>query len=267
MLLLFAAFEPALPAAFPNLVYSLPLFIVLLVGFFTLPREAVAVQLRARVVVDDPEAVKKMIRRGVFGLAVCVVLVPSFFLAVQGVPHLSPIAGLANHAVLRWVSLVGMLAVLLLAVLYLRSSRSYAPWIPTPRRRELTKPLVARRDVLAVLLIVIVVAWAWMLQGFWRPFSLLQWHALDLGGWLGSLRQGARGIAGIAFAVIPPALLFVVLSAHLDLLWLINKRRLWRERRGVAGLALAHVGFCLTAVALHTYNLLWLVRYRSLGFL
>lgn len=265
-LLVFATVEPALPRAFPALLYTLPLFLVLLLGFFTLPREAVAVQLRARVVIDDPEAVKRMMKRAAFGGAVCIALVPNLFLAVQGVPYLNPLVGLVHPAVIRWVSLVGMLVVLLLSVLYLRSSRSYAPWIATPRRGELTPPLESRRDVLAVLILLVVVGWGWMLQGFWRPFSLLQWHGADLAGYFESLRVGARGISAIAFAVIPPALLFVVLTAHLDLLWVVKARGVWRERKAVASMALVHVALCLLGVALHTYNVLWLVRYRTWGF-
>lgn len=267
LLLLLAAVEPAFPAGFPRLVYSLPLLVLLIVGLVTLPQEAVAVQARARSLVTRPDATKRMARRAGWGVAVCVALAPNLFLAVQGVPHLSPLAGLVLPGVVRWVGLVGMLVVLLLVVLYLRSSRSYAPEIDTKRARELDEDETARRDVAGLCLIVVVVAWGWMLQGFWQPFSLLQWHGLDLSGWFSSLGRGARGISGLAFAVLPPALLFIVMSAHLDLLWQLRKAGVWSEQPKVAGLAFLHAGLCVVAVVFHMYGVTWIVRFRSWGFL
>lgn len=263
----FAALEPTFSSGFPTIVYTFPLVVVGMVGLVTLPREGVAVHARARAVLEDPDGPKRMLKRAVWGAAVCVALFPNVFLAVQGIPHLSPLAGLALPELVRWISLMGLVVVLLLVVLYLRSSRGYAAEIATPYRDELSEGDVARRDVLAVSLVVIFVGWAWMLQGFWRPFSLLEWHGLDVEAYFASLGLGARGVAGIAFAVVPPALLFLVISAHLDLLWQVGRRGLWREKRQVAALAFLHVGLCVLGVALHLYNVLWIVRFRSLGFL
>lgn len=267
LLLLAAAVEPALPAAFPNIVYALPLLLLLAVGLLTLPREAIAVQGRARSLLDEPEAPRRMVKRAFWGALVVLALAPNLFLAVQGVPHLSPLAGLALPGLIRWVGLLGLAVTLLLVVLYLRSSRSYAPSIATRRPREFDEAERDRWGVLVVLIFLVVVAWGWMLQGFWRPFSLFQWHGGDLGGYFASLTLGARGIAGIAFAVLPPALLFIVLSAHAELLWQIRRQRAWRQQQQVAALATLHVAFCLLGIVMHTYNLLWLVRFRSMGFL
>ncbi len=267
LLLLAAAVEPALPDAFPNIVYTLPLLVLLAAGLLTLPREAIAVQGRARSLLDNPGAPKRMMKRAAWGVVVVFVLSPNIFLAVQGAPHLSPLAGLALPEMIRWVSLLGLALTLLLVVLYLRSSRSYAPSIATRRPREFDDKEHDRWEVLVVLLFVIVVAWGWMLQGFWRPFSLFQWHGVEFGGYFASLTLGARGIAGLAFAVLPPALLFIVLSAHAEILWEIGRRRSWRDEVKVAALAGLHGAFCLLGIILHTYNLLWIVRFRSMGFL
>lgn len=267
LLLFAAAVEPALPERFPNIVYAIPLLVLLGTGLFTLPREAIAVQGRARSLLEEPQAPKRMVKRGVWGVVVVLALSPNIFLAVQGAPHLSPLAGLALPEVIRWVGLLGLALTLLLVVLYLRSSRSYAPSIVTRRPREFEDRERDRWEILVVVLFVIVVAWGWMLQGFWRPFSLFQWHGADLAAYFASLNLGARGIAGVAFAVLPPALLFIVLSAHAELLWHIGRRRAWRDEATVAALAAVHVGLCLLGIILHTYNLLWIVRFRSIGFL
>lgn len=267
LLVVFAALEPTFEDWFPKILYTLPLVVLGVVGLVTLPREGVAVHARALAVLEDPRGPKRMLRRAVLGAAVCLSLFPSIFLAVQGVPHLSPLAGLAPPELVRWIGLVGLVVVVLLVVLYLRSSRGYAAEISTPRKDELDDDAEARRDVLGLSLVVILVAWAWMLQGFWRPFSLLEWHGGDLEAYFASLELGARGVAGIAFAVVPPALLFIVLSAHLNLLWQVGRRRLWKEKKSVVALAWVHVAFCVVGVVLHMYNVLWIVRFRTLGFL
>lgn len=268
-LLLFTAVEPGFPDALPRIAYALPLAVLLMIALATLPREGVAAQGRARALIDEPMAVRRMTRRALWGTALCAALLPNFFLAVQGVPHLSPMAGLFIPGIVRWVGLLGILLVLLLVVLYLRSSRGYAPEIVPLRPVELreTSRRHTEREVMMVQMWVLAIAWAWMLRGFWAPFSLLEWHGGDGAAYLASLHAGARSLAGIAFTVVPPVVLFIILSAHLALLREIHERRIWAEQRPVVLLAGVHIVLVVLAVLLHAYDLFWLIRYRSLGFL
>lgn len=258
-LLLLALLEPALPEV-DRLVLTLPIFLLLLNGLFTLPREGVAAQWRARALLGDPHAVRKMLRRLAWPALLCILLLPTPFLALYGIPHISPLTGLVLPDLLRRISMVTLYAILLLPVLYLRSSRTYAPDIVPRRPRDLSREdgSHAARDVLLWMQLGILVAWALLTAAFWRPFSLLEWPPS-----LGSLRAGVRGLAGITFSLVVPVVLFTSVAAHLHLLRELVAGGRWRGHRPVLWLALLHVALALAAVCLHTYDILWIVRYQT----
>lgn len=256
LLLLAAMTEPALPADFPRWLFTVPALVLLVAGLVTLPREGVALQDRLAALGDAGDA--RALLRGVVWLALAVLLLlPRFFLAAYGVPHLNPLVGLVPQQWVVRLATVFLFVVLLAPTLYLRSGRSGAAWPPTVADDD---ALQRRRDTLLVAVGLLLLVWALVLRPFWTPFSLFTWPP---GLW--SLTAGARGIAALAFALLPPAVLLMALNAQASLL-----RRLARMPRGPGrdhclAAACVHVALVLVAAFLHGYDLLWIARYESLA--
>lgn len=259
LLLLLALVEPLLPAAFPHIVIVAPLFALLLASAATLPREGVAAQARAKALMDDEAANTKLLLRLAWPGLLVIVLSPRIFLAALGIPHLSPLAGLVTPSVLQRAATVFLLATMLLPLVYLRSTWGYARHIE-PVRPKFTEQAgfpPGSRDALLAFTVLLAVTWAWLLEPFWRPFTLFDWPpSLD------SLASGPRGLARLTFTLLVPLPLLMTLSAHLALLHELWLARRLREQADLATLAGLHVGLTLVAVALHAYDALWVVRYH-----
>lgn len=254
LLLALAILEPALPGSMSRLWLVLPVVTLLVLGLLTLPVEGVVAQQRARALLQHPRPVKPMVQRLVWIALLCILLLPPLFLAAYGIPHLNPFTGLLLPTIQRRISLGFLYFVLLIPIFYLRSSRRYAPTI---RRGD---PEPRTRDGLLVMTYGLGVAWAILLEPFWRPFSLLVWPP-DLS----SLVAGVRGVAAIAFTLVIPLVLFMSLAAHLEMLraiWKMGPKE-WRARRPLVALAAVHIALILLAVVLHAYDLLWIVRYQA----
>ncbi len=256
LLLLAAMTEPALPLSFPRWLFTVPALILLLLGLLTLPREGVAAQDRLLALGEGGDW--RPILRRVLWLALAVLLLlPRFFLAAYGIPHLNPLVGLVPQ---QWVvrfATVFLFVVLLLPTLYLRSGRSGAAWPPKAADDE---AMQRRRDTLLVAVALLLVVWALVLRPFWTPFSLLRWPPA-----LWSLTAGSRGVAALAFALLPPALLLMALNAQAALLRRLAHQPRTPERDRCIAAAGAHVLLVLMAAFLHGYDLLWIARYESLA--
>lgn len=258
-LLLFSLVEPTLPHA-DRTALTLPLLALLVAGLATLPREGVATQQRARALRGDPHAATRMARRTLWLVALLMLLSPRVFLAAYGVPHLNPLTGIILPDTQRYLSLLFLFLLLLLAVLYLRSSRRYAPHILSRRPRDLARHDRSHqeRDTLLWMIVGLALLWGWLLRPFWHPFSLFQWPpALD------SLRQGPAGVGSLAFSLTIPLMMFLSLVAHLSLLRDIARDDSWHEDRALAVWATVHAALALTVIILHAYDLLWIAQYRS----
>ena len=257
LLLLAATTEPALPATFPRWTFTIPAIALLLTGLATMPREGLAAQERALELASAGDARTMLKRLPWLALAVALLL-PRLFLGAYGVPHLNPLVGLVPQQWLVRLATVFLFVILLLPALYLRAGRHGAKW---PREHDHEgSPGQRRRDTLLVGLALLLVVWALLLKPFWAPFSLLQWPPE-----LWSLSAGSRGVAALAFAVLPPAVLFMSLSAQVAVL-----RRLLHAGRDPArdrciAVASIHVALILTAAFLHGYDILWVARYESLA--
>lgn len=259
-LLLLALLEPLLPDRTPLAWVVFPVFVLLAAGLATLPREGVAAQWRARDLLTEPRAVPRMARRLAWPALLNVLLLPKVFLALYGIPHLSPFTGLLLPDIVRRVAVVLLFVLLLIPILYLRSSRIYAPDIKARRPKDLAHSdgSHAAREVLLWMQAAIVVAWGWMTWPFWRPFPLLAWPP-----GAASFGLDVRGVGSIAFAIAIPVLLWTTMVAHLALLRDLRTQRRWRKHPGRTLLASAHVVLAILAIVLHAYNMLWIVRYRS----
>lgn len=257
-LLVLAILGFALPTVVRAIV-ALPLLLLLLAGLFTLPREGVAAQGRALALQGDPDAARRMRRRLVWPILLIVFLLPRVFLALFGIPHLNPLTGLAPVWVHQRVAATTLYAVLLLAVLHLRSGRSYAPDIRVQRPKDLSRNDGRHddRDVLLMLQIVLLGLWSWLLWPFWRPLAATLFQpSVD------TLANAAVGVAGAAFGLVLPLLMWTTLVAHGRLLHALVEKRALRRHREIALLAAVHVVLALTAILLHAYNALWIARYQ-----
>lgn len=258
-LLLLSLAEPTLPPADRTAVTA-PLLALLLLGLATLPREGVATQQRARALRGDPHAAGRMARRTLWLFVLLLLLAPRVFLAAYGVPHLNPLTGVILPDTQRYLSLLYLFLLLLLAVLYLRSSRRYAPHILPKRPRDLARHDRSHqeRDTLLWMILGLGLLWGWLLRPFWHPFSLLAWPPE-----LDSLRQGPAGVSSLAFSLTIPLMLFLNLVAHLGLLRDIARDDAWHEERALVAWAMVHAALALTVIILHAYDLLWIAQYRS----
>jgi len=255
VLLLASLLEPALPDALSRFWIALPAFALLVTALATLPREGVGAQDRARALLDHPDPGRPMLRRLAWLALLNVALLPRIFLGAYGIPHMSPLTGLLLPTMQLRIALVFLFLVLLLPILYLRSSRRYAPDIRNPMA---TEEKGRRLEAMALATLGIIVTWAVLLRPFWQPFTLL-----ELPPSLGSLHDGARGVAAVTFAIVPPAVLFVSLVAHVDLLARVRIRREHPQRTTLAWLGSLHVGLILLATVQHAYVLLWIARYET----
>ncbi len=259
-LLLLGLADPALPRDLNRTLLTGPLLLVLIAGLLTLAREGVATQQRARTLRNDETATRKMTRRLLWLLPLTLLLSPRIFLAAYGVPHLNPLTGVIFPDTQRHLALLFLFLLMLLAAMYLRSSKRYAPHIRSRRPRDLPHEDLSHqeRDWLLWMVIGIALAWGWLLRPFWHPFSLLQWPPS-----LNSLQQGAAGVGALAFSLAIPMMLFLNLASHLSLLRDIQIAGTWHKDRHIAAMAAIHVTLSLTAIILHAYDLLWIAQYRS----
>ncbi len=258
--LLLSLVEPALPANATHLPWTLPLFLLLIVGVATLPREGVAVRQRALALASDERGDRKLWRHLWWPLTLCVLLLPRLFLGAYGIPHMSPLTGLLLPTMQRRIALAFLAIVVIVPVLSLRRTRRYDPSVATRRPRDLrTQPeLGSTRDGLLLCVMAITLIWLLLLRNFWQPFSPLDWPPT-----LDSLAAGSRGVTAVAFALIIPLVLFLSIQGHAGLV-----RAVWRApttplRSRILGFTSLHLLLDGLAVALHAYNLLWIVRYQA----
>ncbi len=259
-LMLLGLADPALPRDLDRTLITAPLMLILAAGLLTLAREGVATQQRARALRDDPHAMRKMGLRILWLLPLVLLLSPRIFLAAYGVPHLNPLTGVIFPDTQRHLALMFLFLLMLLAVMYLRSSRRYASHILAKRPRDMPRHDLSHqeRDWLLWMIAGLALIWGWLLRPFWHPFSLFQWTpGLD------SLRQGAAGVGALAFSIAIPLMLFINLASHLSLLRDIHQAKAWVTERDVATMAAVHAALSLTAIILHAYDLLWIAQYRS----
>lgn len=258
ILLLAAMTEPALPSGFPRVAFTVPALVLLAVGLATLPREGVAAQERAVAMAEACDWRPILKRLLWLGLAV-LLLLPRLFLGAYGIPHLNPLVGIVPQQWLVRIATVFLFVVLLLPTLYLRAGRTGHSW-PKPPPGDDGTPTQRRRDTLLVGAALILVVWGLLLRPFWSPFSLLMWPPQ-----LWSLSAGARGVAALAFAVLPPTVLFMALNAQVALLRRLEQAGRSPARDRCMAAAALHVLLTLAAALLHGYDLLWIARYQNLA--
>lgn len=258
LLLLAAMVEPGLPTAFPRWLLTVPALILLAVGLATLPREGLAAQERAVALADGAQW-RPLLRRAGWAALAVMLLLPRFFLAAYGIPHLNPLVGVVPQPWIVRYATIFLFVVLLMPILDLRAGRRGAAW-PRTQGTLGGDPGERQRDTLLVGSLLVLVVWGLLLRPFWAPFSLLQWPP---GLW--SLAVGTRGVAALAFALVPPAVLFMTLSAHAALL----RRLAWQPRTPARdrclAVAVGHALLTLLAAILLGYDLLWIARYESLA--
>ena len=255
LLLLAALLEPGLPTGFPKWLFTIPALTLLVAGLLTLPHEGVALQDRLIGLGEAGDA-RGLLRPVVWlGLAV-LLLLPRLFLGAYGIPHLNPLVGLVPTPWVVRVATAFLFVVLLMPTLYLRAGRVGSQWPAAP----VDEALQRRRDTLLVAAMLLLVVWALLLRPFWSPFSLLHWPPQ-----LWSLTAGSRGVAALAFALVPPAVLLMALNAQAALLRRLARAPRSPQRDRCLAAAWLHVALVLLAAFLHGYDLLWIARYESLA--
>lgn len=260
LLLVLSLTEPLFPQGLGRIVYTLPVFVLAVVGLLTLPREAVAMQARVQRMVVQPGAAPALARHLAFPVVLLLLLAPSIFLAAYGIPHLSPLTGLVTPEIQQRVAVAFLFLLLLLPVLQLRFSRRYAPEIKTRRPKDLP-PLAfehRQRDLLQVLQFILIVVWLLVLVPFWSPFSLFQWPP-----GFGSFSYGVRGVATLAYSVFLPSMLFMHAATHAQALRHLVRETDWRQELVDVALLVLHILGSIGAILLHAYDLLWIARYQS----
>lgn len=258
LLLLAAMTEPALPAAFPRVLFTIPALALLVTGVLTLPREGVAAQELALGLADAGDW-RTILQRVIWIAVVVLLLLPRLFLGAYGIPHLNPLVGVVPQQWVVRAATVFLFVVLLLPTLYLRAGRKGHAW-PRPAEQDEGTTGQRRRDTLLVAATFTLVVWALLLRPFWSPFSLLMWPPE-----LWSLTAGSRGVAALAFAVLPPTVLMMGLNAQVALLRRLKATPRSPDRDRCIAAASLHVLLTLTAAFLHGYDLLWIARYESLA--
>lgn len=259
LLLLLSLIETALTARLLRSGLIIVALLLLVNGLATLAREGAVAEEHVRHLLDRPDARQAMARRLVWPVLLLVLLLPRFFLAVYGIPHLNPLTGLVLPSIQRRITLVYLLIVVLVPIIYMRVGRRYAPHVAVPRPKQLADddPAHGTRNALLLACGVLVPIWLLLMRPFWAPFSLLAWPP-----GLASLAS-VRGVAALSYTLAVPVPLFMVLSGHLGLLRELHRRNLWGARWDLAALGIAHIVFTLVAVALHGYDILWVVRYEA----
>lgn len=258
LLLVAAMVEPGLPASFPRWLFTVPALLLLGTGIISLPREGVAAQERALALADEAQW-RPMVRRLAWIALAVALLLPRLFLGAYGIPHLNPLVGLVPQQWVVRIATVFLFVVLLVPILYLRSGRQHRDHAEAMRLPE-GDPRLRRQDMLLAGAYLLLVVWALLLRPFWAPFSLLQWPPE-----LWSLGAGARGVAALAFAVVPPVVLFMAFSAQAVSLRRLMHRKRSPDRDKAIAIAGTHVLLILIAAFLHGYDLLWIARYESLA--
>lgn len=258
LLLLAAMVEPALPAGFPRWTFTVPAAALLLTGLLTVPREGLAAQQRVVQLAEDG-GWRPIAKRLGWLVLVVLLLLPRLFLALYGIPHMNPLAGVVPQQWLVRAATVSLFLILLFAVLHLRAGRHGSTW-PKPADLPEHDPRVRSLDSLLVGMLLLAVVWGLLLRPFWAPFSLLQWPPE-----LWSLGAGARGVAAVAFSIVPPVVLFMALSAHVALARRLAHAPRGADRDKALAAAGAHIALTLLAAFLHAYDLLWVARYESLS--
>ncbi len=257
--------EPLLPPEVRTTILTVPLMLLVAAALATLPREAAAAQHVVRDLQANGLSVARMARRAAWPAIVCVLLLPRVFLAAVGIPHLNPLTGLVLPSITQTVATAFLFLLLLVPVLYLRGLRHYsagagaASAARRPVHLARDDPQHRTRDALLVLTLVSGVFWAWLLHPFWQPFSLLAWPP-----GLGSL-ESVRGVASLTYTLALPLVLLQTMAIHLDVIrdvWETGAGALSRHR-GLVAAATAHVVLALGAIALHAYDVLWVVRYQA----
>lgn len=252
--------DPLIPSGVDRTALVLPVFLVLIIGAGTLAREGVAAQARAKALLHVDAGVKRLYQRLLWPVLLIVLLAPRLFLGAYGVPHMSPLTGLVLPSIQQRLTHGYLFLVLLVAVLYIRSTRRYARHIIPKRPKDLSTADRSHqeRDGMLWMSAAILVAYAVLLRPFWAPFSLLAWPP-----GLESISVGARGVGSIAFSLVIPLLLFVSVSAHAALARDLQRRGKIGQRPWLFTGAVLHVVLGLAATALHAYDLLWIAQYRS----
>lgn len=258
LLLVAAMTEPALPPGFPRWIFTIPALALLLTGIATLPREGLAAQERALALADDARW-QPMARRFAWIALAVVLLLPRLFLGAYGIPHMNPLVGLVPQQWVVRIATVFLFVVLLLPILYLRRGRHAKDHADAMRLPE-GDPRLRRQDALLVGVYLLLIVWALLLRPFWSPFSLLQWPPE-----LWSLAAGSRGVAALAFAVVPPTVLFMAFSAQAVALRRLLQQKRTQDRDKAIAVVATHILFILLAAFLHGYDLLWIARYESLA--
>lgn len=259
-LLVLGLVDPILPPDLDRLLFVLPVFAVLVIGAATLAREGVAVQQRARALASTDAGSRRLAQTLVWPALLCILLAPRFFLAAYGIPHISPFTGLLLPAAQQRLTHVFLFVTVLVAALYLRSTKHYARHAVAKRPRELSRDDRSHqeRDGLLWMSGITAAVYAWLLYPFWRPFSLLQWPP-----GLESLDAGSRGVASLTFSLVVPLVLFIVLAGHGALLYDMARRGEIRQRPWLTAWAALHALLGVAAAALHVYDLLWIAQYRA----
>ena len=232
---------------------------LLLLGLTTLAREGSAAQAALPDAAPGPHLDEGLVRLLGLPLLLVLLLLPRFFLAAYGIPHLSPLTGLIVPALQARISLVLLAAVLLVPILALRRARHALgdPAVLAPADIPDDDPRHGARLALFVATGVIVVVWLVLLRSFWSPFSLLAWPP----GF--SSLGNSRGVTALAFALAPPVTLFTLASLHTELARLALALPTGPARNRQLALAIANLALVLSAAALHTYDLLWIARYQA----
>ncbi len=255
ILLALGIFEALLPGGPAMAVLVIAVFVVLVVGAATLPREGVALEERAIALAGRSDVVRRLLVTAAWPALICLLLQPRIFLGAYGVPHLSPLTGVVLPALQQQITHIFLFGLLWLMVAYLRQTRHYALGIKPLRPVEMRRRDAGHneRDALLWMGLGIVVVFGLLLRSFWEPFSLIAWPPS-----LASLTT-SRGVAGIAFALTPPLILFTSTVGHAALL----RHEGLHGRKPVLAAATLHVGLSLLALSMHAYNLLWLAQYRA----
>ncbi len=252
--------EPLLPPEVRTTLLTAPLMLLVASALATLPREAAAAQHVVRDLSADGLSVGRVARRIAWPTVLIILLLPRLFLGAVGIPHLNPLTGLVLPSITQSLATAFLFLLLVVPVLYLRGLRHYSPagtGAVRPIHLPPEHPEHRARDALLVLTWVAGIFWAWLLRPFWQPFSLLAWPP-----GLASL-ESVRGVASLTYTLVLPLVLLQTMAIHLDLIRDIREAGTLGQHRGLVAAAVGHVLLALGAMALHAYDVLWVVRYQA----
>lgn len=256
LLLVLSMVEPLFPRGFPLAVTTLPLAVLLAVALATLPAEATRAIRHARAHAGRAHPARALAWSLLLPLLLTLALQPRLFLAAYGIPHLSPLTGIATPAIQQRVAAGFLYALLLVPVAYLRVVEWYrgAADLAPPKRPRAPWD----RSLLPALTLLLAILWAALLAPFHGRFPLLSWPP-DVTLYA----AGVQGLSAVAYTLVVPLTLFAAIAAHAAFLEEVHRGRTWRAVAPSAALAAAHILLCLLATALAAYNALWIVSYES----